>query len=209
MPATPAEDEPLLRALAAARALGFLGPGPVDAHVDHAMAFRRLIVGSELGDHAGRGLDLGSGGGVPGLVLAWHLPGWTWTLVDVARRRTSFLAASVAELGLAERVSVVRAKGEELAHDPRHRLLYDVVVARSFAPPAVTAEVGGSFVRPGGMLVVAEPPHDPGRWDRTVLDRLGLEDRGVTAAPALRTLVRVGNVPVDLPRLEVFRKPLG
>src|SRR5688572_27267686 len=107
MPATPAEDEPLLRALATARALGFLGPGPVEAHVDHALAFQRVIAGHEVGDGLGRGLDLGSGGGVPGLVLAWHLPCWTWTLVDVARRRTSFLAASVAELGMGDRVHVV------------------------------------------------------------------------------------------------------
>ena len=181
----------------------------MEAHVDHALAFLRLVAGGELGDGAGRGLDLGSGGGVPGLVLAWRLPRWTWVLVDVARRRTSFLVTAVADLGMGDRVHVVRAKAEDLAHDPTHRLAYDVVTARSFAPPAVTAEVGGAFVRMGGALLVAEPPDGLDRWDAVVLSGVGLENRGVTAFPAIRMLVRVGDLADGLPRAAVFRKPLG
>lgn len=156
----------------------------------------------------GRGLDLGSGGGVPGLVLACQLPGWRWALLDAARRRTSFLAAAVAELGLGDRVVVVRGRAEELAHDAAHRAAYDVVTARSFAPPPITAEIGAAFARRGGRLLVAEPPGDKDRWDPLLLARLGLEDRGATVAPAIRTLVRSGNVPDDLPRPSVFRQPL-
>ena len=201
-----ADDDPLRGALATARALGFLGPGPIETHVEHADAFVRRV--RELAGETGRGLDLGSGGGVPGLVLAWRLPGWSWTLVDVARRQTSFLAASVAQLGVGGRVSVVRARAELLGHDPLHRLAYDVVVVRSFAPPAVTAEVGGAFARVGGAVLVAEPPDDEGRWDPALLERLGLKDGGATSSPVLRTLVRVGEAPPDVPRETVFRKPL-
>ncbi len=197
-------EDALLGALAKARALGFLGPGAIEAHVEHATAFVRLV-----GESTGRGLDLGSGGGVPGLVLACRLPGWTWTFVDIARRRTSFLAAAVAELRLAGRVDVVRAPAEQLAHDPTHRLVYDVVTARSFAPPSVTAEVGGAFVRAGGRLMVAEPPEDPGRWNPGVLESLGLQDGGVTSDPAIRTLVRAGDLAAEFPRPAVFRKPLA
>jgi 16S rRNA (guanine527-N7)-methyltransferase len=162
-----------------------------------------------LPEPPGRALDLGSGGGVPGLVLACELPGWRWALLDVARRRASFLASAVAELGLAGRVVVLRARAEELAHDAAHRGAYDVVTARSFAPPPVTAEIGAAFLRRGGRLLVAEPPEDPGRWDPSLLVRLGLEDGGATVAPAVRTLIRCGDVPGDLPRSTVFRRPLG
>jgi 16S rRNA (guanine527-N7)-methyltransferase len=199
-----AGDEPLVRALAKARALGFLGPGPVEAHIDHALAFLRLI-----DEPAGRGLDLGSGGGVPGLVLAWRLPGWTWVLVDASRRRTSFLAATVAELDLGGRVAVERARAELLAHDADHRLAYDVVTARSFAPPPVTAEVGGAFVRIEGRLLVADPPGPSARWDPATLSRLGLQDRGGPTDPALRVLVRTGPLVPELPRPTAFRKPLA
>lgn len=200
-----AVDEPLFGALAKARALGFLGPGPVEAHIEHAEAFVRLVRARSL---SGAGLDLGSGGGIPGLVLAWRLPEWRWTLVDIARRRTSFLVAAVAELGLAGRVTVVRDRAELLGHDPNHRAAYDVVTARSFAPPSVTAEVGGAFLRVGAALLVAEPPDNIDRWEPAVLQQLGLEDRGVTVAPAIRTLERVSPVRPDVPRETVFRKPL-
>ena len=206
MPASSAADSPLLGALAQARALGFLGPGAVEAHVEHAESFLRQL---PLLGEGGRGLDLGSGGGIPGLVLAWHLPSWRWVLVDSARRRTSFLVAAAATLGLAGRVQVIRARAEALGHDPMHRLSYDTVTARSFAPPPVTAEVGGAFVCHGGVLLVADPPDQPGRWDRQMLAQLGLEDLGASATPAIRTLARVGALDDRYPRSTAFRRPLG
>jgi 16S rRNA (guanine527-N7)-methyltransferase len=181
-----ASDNDLLGALAEARALGFLGPGPVETHFEHAMAFVAAIDGP-----SGRGLDLGTGGGVPGLVLAARLPDWTWTFVDSARRRTSFLSATVAKLSLADRVTVVRSRVDLIAADPVHREAYDVVTARSFGTPAVTAEAARSFLRLGGELVVAEPPGAPDRWDARLLTLLGLRLESVAVRPfALRTLKR-------------------
>jgi 16S rRNA (guanine527-N7)-methyltransferase len=130
-----------------------------------------------------RALDLGSGGGVPGLVLAGTRPELSWVLLDAGRRRCRFLREAVAELGLTGRVEVVEDRAESAARRPGLRELMDVVVARSFGSPPVTAECAVGFLRVGGRLVVSEPPEpetpsedsaDHGRWIEEGLETLGL-----------------------------------
>ena len=90
-------------------------------------------------------------------------------------RRASFLRETVDALGWTDRVDVVEARAEEVAHDPRYRESSGVVTARGFAGPAATAEIGTAFVRLGGLLVVSEPPvPDPTRWPDDELGELGL-----------------------------------
>ena len=189
-------DDRLLGALAEARALGFLGPGPIEAHVGSATTFVEA-----LGPLDGvRGLDLGSGGGVPGLVLAERYPTVAWVLVDNQRRRTSFLARVVAELGWVGRVTVIRAPAEELAHDDTHRGRYDVVTSRSFGPPATTAEIAAGFLAEGGRLAVAEPPAwDERRWPAEPLRRWGLERRSSDGEP-VAVFERTGALDGATPR---------
>jgi len=131
-------------------------------------------------------LDLGSGGGLPGLVLAelWRFA--RLTLVDANERRTDFLAWAVGDLDLGDRVRVVRARAESLARDPEERSAYDLVVARSFGPPAVTAECSAPFLRAGGALVVSEPPGDPdgSRWPEDGLTVLGMRPEIIDNQPA-------------------------
>jgi 16S rRNA (guanine527-N7)-methyltransferase len=89
----------------------------------------------------------------------------------------------VVELELADRVAVRTARAEDAGRDPALRARFALVTARSFGPPAVTAECGAPFLHVGGGLVVAEPPGgDDARWPAAGLDRLGLEDEGVVAA---------------------------
>jgi 16S rRNA (guanine527-N7)-methyltransferase len=171
----------LLEVLEEARGYGFLGPGPVVAHVEHAEGFAAAW---GVGDGPGRFADLGSGGGVPGLVLALRWPGSLGSLIDANERRTGFLGEAVASLGLGERVEVVRGRAEEVARDARHRGQYDLVVARGFGPPPVTAECAAPLLRVGGRLIVSEPPEDAGRWDAAGLSALGLADRGAVVAGA-------------------------
>ena len=127
-----------------------------------------------------RCLDLGSGGGVPGLVLACARPGWTAVLLDARERRCRFLREAAVALGLDGRVEVVEARAEAAARRPDLREQVDAVVARSFGPPAVTAECATAFLRVGGRLVVSEPPEGsdsaggPERWPAAGLDSLGL-----------------------------------
>lgn len=182
----PAGPDRLLAVLDRSRRLGFLGPGDVEHHVTHADAFVAAV--PEAPD---RVLDLGSGGGVPGLVLAGRWATTTVVLLDAQGRRTAFLADAVAELGWASRVVVVHGRAEDIGHDPSHRGRYDVVTARSFGPPGVTAECGAPLLRRDGVLLVAEPPAAPGhRWPTSGLAALGLVDDGVvnTGSSTVRRL---------------------
>jgi 16S rRNA (guanine527-N7)-methyltransferase len=196
-------DAALLGALAEARALGFLGPGPLEAHVASADVFA-----AALGALSGRVLDLGSGGGVPGLLLAAHYHDVGWTLLDKHRRRTSFLARVVATLGWVGRVDVVRADAAVAAHDPPFRGQFSAVVARSFGPPAVTAEVARGFLARDGRLVVSEPPTaDATRWPAVALAALEYEPLPATAGVAV--FRALGAPPEGVPRSwrQLERKP--
>jgi 16S rRNA (guanine527-N7)-methyltransferase len=159
-----------------ARSIGFLGPGPVYAHVEHANVFRAAYEAVPLFESPPtRALDLGSGGGVPGLVLASLWTESEWVLLDASERRTSFLRFAVEELKLESRVSVVRGRAEELARRVDLRGAFDLVTARGFAPPAVTAECAAGFLRPNGVVIVSEPPEEQDRWDVEGLAELSLE----------------------------------
>jgi 16S rRNA (guanine527-N7)-methyltransferase len=164
----PPRHPELLAQLVRARTLGFLGPGPVEAHIDHAAAF--LVA---LADTTGTVVDLGSGGGVPGLVLAVARPDLRLVLVEARARRCRFLEEAIEDLGVD--AEVVEGRAEELGHSPR-RGGADAVVARGFGVPAATAECGSPLLRVGGRLAVSEPPPpiDPGRWPAAELASLGL-----------------------------------
>src|SRR5205085_1444019 len=140
------------------------GPGEVSTHIEHALGFRRAL--STWAGRSGfrlegaRVLDLGSGAGLPGLVLAMARPDLEVVLLDANLRRTSFVGEAVATLELTRRVTVVRARAETSGRDPACRGSFDLVVARGFGRPAVTAECGAPFLRTGGLLVVSEPPEE-------------------------------------------------
>ncbi|HEV2809873.1 MAG TPA: RsmG family class I SAM-dependent methyltransferase [Acidimicrobiales bacterium] len=186
-PEGPLDDGVLIEILEEARDLGFLGPGAVVDHIDHAAAFLAMLDTVP----EGRSLDLGSGGGVPGLVLAKARPSAEWVLLDASSRRTAFLTRAVAALGLAPRVHVVTGRAEELARRKDHRGSYQLVVARSFARPAVVAECAAPVLAVGGALVVSEPPggEATSRWSEDGLQELGL--RVVESARDPRHLVRL------------------
>jgi len=166
---TAAEPSLLEGALADSRALGLLGPGPLAPQLDHARAFvRALPAGVEF-------LDLGSGGGLPALVILAERADVRGVLLDATQRRCDFLQDACERLGLVGRAEVVCARAEDAARDPEWRERFDAVTARSFGPPAVTAECAVGFLRAGGEILVSEPPEpDPDRWPADGLARLGL-----------------------------------
>lgn len=164
------ESGALLGVLEEARRYGFLGPGPVATHLESAERFR-----SALAPRAPtRVLDLGSGGGVPGLALAQWLPDTEFVLLDSMEKRTKFLELAVSGLGLCDRVEVVRDRAEVAGRAESLRGRFDAVTARSFGAPAVTAECGAPFLRLGGLLLVSEPPQPADRWPAEALSMLGL-----------------------------------
>jgi 16S rRNA (guanine527-N7)-methyltransferase len=155
----------------------------VDEHLEHAVAFLSVLP-------EGPAVDLGSGGGLPGLVLAVRRPTSSITLLDASHRRTAFLREAVAALDLGDRVQVVTARAELVGREAAHRGVAAAVVARSFATPPVTAECAAPLLRPGGSLIVSEPPGSTsGRWPAAGLDLLGMGP--VRVLPGPPTLVQV------------------
>jgi 16S rRNA (guanine527-N7)-methyltransferase len=197
----PEDRARLLAILRGAQALGFLGPVDVETHLDHALVFAEPAV---VGRPPERAVDLGSGAGVPGLVLAAVWPSSDWVLLDASLRRTTFVREAVAELGWTDRVEVRRERAESAGRADELRETFDLVVARSFAGPAATAECGAPFLRAGGRLVVSEPPGAAGRWPSEPLDRLGLAIGPTivrSKVPAtMQVLVQARSCPVTYPR---------
>lgn len=107
-------------------------------------------------------------------------------LLDANLRKTDALTEAVAATGWSDRVAVVRARAETAARTEL-RGTFDLVVARSFGSPPVTAECAAGFLCLDGLLVVSEPPpelpnptlgagpSDPVRWPPEGLAALGLE----------------------------------
>lgn len=157
-----------------ARRLGFLGPGPVEPHIHHARAMATAVE-PEIPATV---LDLGSGGGLPGLVIALRWPSARVLLLDAIQKRTRFLGAAVEALGLSRRVRVMTARAEAAGRDPGLRGAFELVTARSFGPPPVTAECGSPFLALGGRLVVSEPPEPADRWPALAIAELGLVSEG-------------------------------
>ncbi|WP_407937850.1 16S rRNA (guanine(527)-N(7))-methyltransferase RsmG [Micromonospora viridifaciens] len=100
-------------------------------------------------------LDVGSGAGLPGLVLAIARPDLTVTLVEPLARRTAFLVEAVQQLGLTATVRVFRGRAEEAAAGTRDRapLSADIVTARAVAALDRLAAWCLPLVAPGGRLV--------------------------------------------------------
>jgi 16S rRNA (guanine527-N7)-methyltransferase len=183
--------------LGRAKARGFLGPGPVSAHIEHSTAFTSVLPVAPR-----RAVDLGSGGGVPGLVLAVLWPRSRWTLIEARARRAAFLREALGGLELSDRVEVLGQRAEETGRDSRHRGEADLVVARSFGPPAVTAECAAPLLCTDGYLIVAEPPGGaPDRWPAGPLALLGLiPDANRSAPVALQRLRQTHPCPARYPR---------
>jgi 16S rRNA (guanine527-N7)-methyltransferase len=174
-------DEPLLEVLREAQRTGMVGAGPVEELALHA----RWFVAS-LPDGALEIVDLGSGAGLPGLVIAHDRPDVRVVLVDRRAKRSDFCRRMVRRLGWQDRVEVVTADVARLVRDPSWQGRFDVVVSRGCAAPIVTAAWASALARPGGRVVISEPPPDrPDRWDDDALDRLGLVRLGRSGAVAV------------------------
>lgn len=168
------DDEPLVDALRSSQARGFLGDRhdgqlapdrAIESALDHAQAFV-----DALAPVTGDVVDLGSGGGVPGLVIAWHRLDLRITLVERRQSRADHLRRLVGRLGLEDRVTVDCLDARALP-----AAMADAVVARGFGPPQRTVAAAARLLRPGGRLIVSEPPRpDPARWPAALLGQASL-----------------------------------
>jgi len=155
---------------------GLIGPHEVPRLWDRHLL--NCAVVADLIDSRYRTLvDIGSGAGLPGLVLAMMRPELSVTLLEPMERRCRFLSECVAELGLAN-ASVLRGRAEETV------LRADVATARAVAPLDRLAEMAVRVVRPGGMVLAIKGRQAAGelRKARPVLRRLGVRDAEVVCA---------------------------
>jgi 16S rRNA (guanine527-N7)-methyltransferase len=156
---------------------GIVGPAEADKiwerHILNCGALARLIPAK------GTLVDLGSGAGLPGIVLAILLPGVKVTLLEPLARRVEFLEECVAALELAN-AQVVRGRGEDLAG----RMLADVVTSRAVAPLDKLAGLSVGLARPGGRVLAIKGSSAEAELAkaRPVLARLGVTDARVVQA---------------------------
>ncbi|XP_051203996.1 uncharacterized protein [Lolium perenne] len=115
---------------------------------------------SRGGDVAGISLiDVGSGAGLPGLILAVARPSWKFTLLESMRKRCTFLEHAV-ELMELSNVDVVCDRAENVGQSHDFREAFDVAAARAVAELKVLAEYCLPLVRVGGLFIAAKG-HDP------------------------------------------------
>ena len=101
-------------------------------------------------------LDVGSGGGFPGVPLKIARPDIALTLLEATGKKADFLRILADELGL--EADVVNARAEVLAHDPAYREQFDVVTARAVAALPMLCELCLPFVKVGGVFVAYKGP---------------------------------------------------
>ena len=191
----------LTRALEESRARGYLGPNAIEPHIVHAQGFAECWADA----HATPPpvfVDLGSGGGLPALVLLemWQTQA---ILTDSMAKRATFLEEVLEWDGSPGGAKVIIGRVEDIARRPDLVEIADLVTARSFGPPSVTAECGGRFLKVGGVMIVSEPPDDSvvDRWDDDGLEVLGLRNDGrVRHGAAYQVLTKVRVTPNEYPR---------
>lgn len=137
-------------------AMDLIGPGPVQPHLDDAVAAVRWL------DARRRWADLGSGAGFPGIALAALHPEAEVLLVERREKRAAFLEAVVHEARLTNAVVV---HGDAAKVEPG----LAGIVSRAFLPPAELFPLAARLLAPGGVLVLLlarEEVSGPSGWDR-------------------------------------------
>jgi 16S rRNA (guanine527-N7)-methyltransferase len=138
----------------------------------------RLVAGESL-----RLVDVGSGGGMPGLPLKIAFPQLRVTLVESVNKKADFLRQTVTDLGLSD-VDVVAQRAELAARSLEHRDMYDWATARALGALPVVVELCAPFLMPGGLLVAQRS----GDLDADLL----------AAAPAFKALRLWSRTPIYL-----------
>ncbi|MEN9216124.1 MAG: 16S rRNA (guanine(527)-N(7))-methyltransferase RsmG, partial [Gloeomargarita sp. HHBFW_bins_162] len=119
-------------------------------------------------------IDVGTGAGFPGLVVAMLQPHWQVTLLDSRRKKTRFLEQAIADLHL-ENVRILTGRAEVLGADLPHQRAYDLVLLRAVAPVQEALRYGTPFLKPGGHLVLYQ-----GHWTAAQTEALTPHLQGLT-----------------------------
>jgi 16S rRNA (guanine527-N7)-methyltransferase len=153
--------------------------------LDDALAARELVAATE-----GPIVDVGSGGGTPGIPLAASFPGRQVTLLEAERRKCAFLERWTAEL---DNLTVVWGRAEEQPIES-----HGVAVAKALADPPVAAEWCLPLVREGGVAILWVGPSADTARIGVAAGRLAAEIEAVP--PGFVVLRKTGPTPAGFPR---------
>ena len=166
-------------------------PGLVSAPASGLIADCLVVL-----DHLGGAqtlVDVGSGGGLPGLPLKIARPELEVTLIEADQAKAAFLVQTAARLGL-RGVEVVARRAEDTGRDPRYRERFDVAVARALAALPVLVELCLPLVRVGGRMLAQKTEKEDLTAAAHAIEVLGGSLHG--AAPAPSAVRRAGTVVV-------------
>lgn len=148
---------------------------------------------------SGRVGDVGSGAGLPGLVLAIARPDVEWVLIEPMERRVAWLSEQVASLGLSN-VEVFRGRAEDWKRDA----VLDAVTARAVSALRTLVPITAPLVRDGGELILLKGASAPNEIEAAAkpLRRFGITDARVEVigADLLAEPTRVVRATVHRPR---------
>lgn len=201
---------------------------PAEAWTRHILDSLTLIPLLAEAPEGGTVIDVGSGGGLPGLPLAITMPHLRFTLLEATGKKVAFLRDAAAALGLAN-VEVVQGRAEELGQDRGRRVeaagrterehsrreSYDVAVARAVGPMAVIAELTVPLVKVGGqvLLIKGQRAEEELAEAKQALYLLHAHHAGTVDTPTGRVVVleKARPTPRAYPRKsgEPKRAPLG
>ncbi len=119
-------------------------------------------------------IDIGTGGGFPGLPVAITFPQTSVTLLDSTRKKLAFLDQLIAKLGI-NNVETVMGRSEDIGRQKKYRQTYDIALIRAVGSASVCAEYALPFVKVGGLAILYR-----GNWTDEEIEslQLGVEQLG-------------------------------
>jgi 16S rRNA (guanine527-N7)-methyltransferase len=168
------------------------------------------LLGAANPARGSRIVDVGSGTGAPGLVVAVARPDLGVVLIEADARKAAFLRHAAGKLRL-ENVQVAATRAEEAGRDPDLRERFDLAISRAAAPPPVLVELALPLLAIGGRLcALVGDPQGAARQCRTAAERLGGGPPEALDGETLMVPKRAAT-PEDFPRRPgaPSRRPLG
>jgi 16S rRNA (guanine527-N7)-methyltransferase len=100
-----------------------------------------------------KAIDIGTGGGFPGIPIAIALSNWQITLLDSTRKKVNFLADLVPQLQL-NNIQTLLGRAEEIGLHPLHKNYYDLALIRAVGSPEICTKYTWSFLKPNGLAIL-------------------------------------------------------
>ncbi len=167
---------------------------------------------------APKAVDIGSGAGYPGLILAMAWPNSQWLLIETLNKKANFLKLVIQELAL-DNVEVVAERVEDIGQNPCYREQYDLVSSRAVAAINILAEYALPLLKTGGLFAALKGPlcaeeHAQAANALSILQaqKLAIIDYAIPAIGqrSLAIYQKTGSTPAKYPRRAgmVEKRPL-